>query len=208
MRLTGHGGWPRRMMIPGLPVLGVLLDGPEREMDGLQILVAAALASRVARPGPARLDGGFGGLASPCPRSCGVSVGSQKPLPRSNRSDMGTGCRSFRRLMTPSEQLSVTGASCPPEVIPRGSPIRHWSSTGGGLVGGRPDSPVMSLLNGCGVSPLSATPRRLCLLMPVVDAAVVAQRFCVAVVSAGLYWVRCARLWYRGGGVCGWYGCG
>jgi len=33
-----------------------------------------------------------------------------------------------------------------------------------------------------------------------VDAAVVAPRCCAAVVSAGLYWVRCARLWYRDGG--------
>ena len=40
--------------------------------------------------------------------------------------------------------------------------------------------------NGCGASPLSAMPRRLCFLMPVVDATVVAQLFCAAMVSAGL----------------------
>jgi hypothetical protein len=33
--------------------------------------------------------------------------------------------------------------------------------------------------------------------------AAVALRCCAAVVSAGLYWVRCAWLWYRDGGVCG-----
>lgn len=76
--MAGHGGWPRRMMIP---VLGVLLDGPEREMDGLQILVAAALPSRAARPGVARLDGGFGGLASPCPGVAGFRWARRSPCP-------------------------------------------------------------------------------------------------------------------------------
>jgi hypothetical protein len=81
-------------------------------------------------------------------------------------------------------------------VVASGSPTMRWSSAGAGPVGRRPDSPVMSLLMAARES-LADRAEAVMSLDAAVDAAVVAPRCCAAVVSAGLYWVRCARLWYR-----------